>query len=141
MIFGTSAAGGSLTVKRNRRREIGAHSHCQVVGDAAAEAEAGDANLAVTIRTILQPDRRCKKVFLHLGAVDRAEQAAALLVVTRIAAHRSQSIGSKRIEALKSQPPPDVFDVRIQSAVLVNDENARQLCRSQPQKPDARIVL
>ena len=54
-----------------------------------------------------------------------------------IAAHRRQAVGRERHEVLERETARDVFDVRIESAVLVHDQDARQLgaCRRSPGAP------
>ncbi len=93
-----------------------------MIDDAAAEAEADDAEFAAAVGTRLQPSRRGIEIFPHLGAVDLTEQRRALLVVSGIAAHRSEPIGRQRHETVDRQPPRHVSDVRIETAVLVDDQ-------------------
>ena len=43
------------------------------------------------------------------------------------AAERRQEVGRQRNETLKRKPPRDVADVRVQAAILVDDDDGRQL--------------
>ena len=96
----------------------------------------GDAELAGAVGTGLQPHGRGVEVLGHLRAIDLAEQLAALLVVAGIAADRREAVRRERHEVLEREPPRDVLDVRVEAAVLVDDEDARQLVRGR-RWPDA----
>ena len=130
LILAASAALGCSAVERNRGGEIGAHPHRQLVDDAAAEAEADGAELAGAVRARFQPNRRGNEILGHLGAVDLAKSASALLVVAGIAADRGQPIGREGDEIGDRQAPRDVFDIGVEAAIFVDDQHHRQLCRS-----------
>ena len=67
------------------------------------------------------------EVLRHLWTVDVSECRGALLIVARIAADRGQPVGRKGDEVGDGEAARDVLDVRIEAAVLVNDEHRRQL--------------
>ncbi len=51
---------------------------------------------------------------------------ASIIIVARIAADRRQSVGRKRQETCNGSATRNVFDMRIQSTILVDDENTRK---------------
>ena len=63
-------------------------------------------------------------LLVHLG-----ERNAAPVVVTREAADRGQGIRGQSHEALQCKPASHVFDMRIQSAILMNHKDASDLRR------------
>ena len=71
--------------------------------------------------------RRGNEVLPDLGLVQLAEQFARLVFVTGISAEREQRIRRERHEVVEREPTGDVFDVRIEAAVLVDDQHRRQL--------------
>ncbi len=89
-----------------------------------------DAEAAGAVGPVLQPHRRGIQVLAHLHAIDLAEQLATLGVVARVAAHRREAVGRERHEALERDAARDVFDVRVEAAVLVNDEDRGQAVRA-----------
>ena len=76
----------------------------------------------------LQPLRGGDEILGHLRAIDLAEQLAALVVVARITADRRQRVRRKGDEVLQREPPRDVLGMRIETAILVDDENRGQFC-------------
>src|SRR3546814_9843058 len=58
--------------------------------------------------------------------VELAEQRARRVLVAGVAAEWEQRVGRERNESLQRQSPRDVFDVRIEAAVLVRDQHQRQ---------------
>src|SRR4029434_2296471 len=100
------------------------------VGNAAAEAEASDSELARAVGPRLQPHGRRIQVLAHLRAIDFAEQFSTLGVVAGIAADRRQPIRREGHEVLERETTSDVLDVRIEPAVFMDDEDAGQLSRS-----------
>ena len=52
---------------------------------------------------------------------------APLVIVPRVSAQRAQRVGGERQEPLDRQPPRDILDVRVQPAILVDDEDRREL--------------
>ena len=97
-----------------------------MVDDAAAEAEADRADPASAFGMCFQPVRRGEEIGPHLGIVDLAEHLPALLIVARVAAERRDSVGRERDIALDSEPARHVFDIGIEAAVLVHDQDGRQ---------------
>jgi hypothetical protein len=70
---------------------------------------------------------RRDEVLEHLRPVHLAELDGALLVVARVAADRGQPSGAKATKFATAKRARDVFDVRIQAAVLVDDEDRGSL--------------
>ena len=93
----------------------------------AAIAEADRAHPAGALGPRLEPPERGDHVLARLRLVERAEQLARLVLVAGIAAEREQRVGREGDEVLERQAAGDVLDVRVQPAVLVHDEHARQL--------------
>ena len=118
--------------------------HRQLVDDAAAEAEADGAELAGAVRARFQPHRGGEEIFPHLAAVDLAEQLRALLFVARIAADRGQPVRRESDEIGDRQPPRHIFDIGIEAAVFVDDQNAgsfRRVRRPHEIALDAAVAL
>jgi hypothetical protein len=67
------------------------------------------------------------EILRHLVAVAFRLHGAALVVVPRVASQRAQRVGGQGQEPLDRQPPRDVLDVRVQAAILVDDEDRREL--------------
>jgi len=88
LIFGTSAAG---VVRRRKEQPLRDQvpSAPQRIGDTSAIAETDYSKLSCAVRTPLQPLRGSDEIFGHLLPVHLGERGAALLVVPRVAAHRS----------------------------------------------------
>ena len=120
---------GRGAVERRSRRQIRSQQIRQVVGHAAAEAKAGRGDLSAAVRTRLQPPSRSDEILGPLGGIDLAEQLAALEVVARIAAHRRQRIRREGHEILQGKASRHVLGVRIEPAILVDDDDAGQLRR------------
>jgi hypothetical protein len=85
------------------------------------------ADFSVPVGPVLQPDRGGQHVFLHLCAVHFTELRLALIFIAGITTNGRETVGRERVEAFESEPSSDVFDVGIQTAILVNDQNAGQL--------------
>ena len=66
------------------------------------------------------------EILARLRLVELAEQRARVVFVARITAQREQRVRRKRDEVFQRQTTRDVFDMRIQAAVLVNDQHHRQ---------------
>ena len=96
---------------------------------AAAVAEAHDADLARALGPALQDGGGGDEVLAGLGLVELGERLARLVLVAGIAAERRQRIGRERHEVVQREAARDVLDVRIQAAVLVHHQHARQLAR------------
>ncbi len=63
------------------------------------------------------------------GLIELREQLARLVFAfARVAAERRQRVGRHRQEVVERQAPRDVFDVRIEAAVLVDHEHGRAAC-------------
>ena len=120
-------------VRRRRHRAIERNTRCQTrsqpdgkfVHNAAAETESDRAELAGAVRTRFQPVGRGDEIFKHFVAVHLLECGAAFLIVSGISANRRQAIGRERHIAFSAQTPRDIFNVGIQSAILVHHENGR----------------
>src|ERR1700678_1941861 len=128
--FGGIGGAWLKTVEGNRGVEARAHAHGQFVDDAAAKAEPDRAELAGRIGQGLQPCSRGGKIRLHFGAVDLLEQRRALFVVAGIAADRSEAVGREGDEIGDREAPRHVLDVWVQAAVLMHDQDDRQLLRA-----------
>ena len=105
----------------------GAEPNGQVIGDAAAEAESGGADLAGAVGARLQPVRRGNEILEHLLAIDLHEKQAAVVVVAGKAAEGGESVGREGHEVGHGEAARDVFDVGVQAAVFVDDDDAGQL--------------
>ena len=79
-------------------------------------------------RDLRNADRRVK-IFHHLLLVEAREKLPRLLLVARVAADGRQRVGCERDVTLHGEPPRDILDVWIEAAILVNDDDARQLAR------------
>ena len=137
MFFMSSAA-----ARRRRTARRPASSGTRVARKltiAAAVAEAHRADLAGAVRTRAQVVRRGDEVFARLGLIELREPVARLVFVARVAAERRQRIGRERHEVVERQAARDVFDVRVEAAVLVHHEDAGQLAggvgRAAPDTP------
>jgi hypothetical protein len=84
------------------------------------------AELAGAVRARLEPGRRGEEILLHLARVDLLEQRQPLLVVPGIAADRCQPVRGEGDEIGEGEPVRHVLDVRIEAAVLVDDEDGRE---------------
>ncbi len=73
---------------------------------------------------VAQIARTVHHVAGELLRVEIALQVAAIVVVAWIAANRRQAVRRQRQEAGDRRAARNVFDVRIESAVLVHDQNA-----------------
>src|SRR5690606_10280751 len=116
-------------IERHGSRQIFTEAHGQLVGHSAAVAEAGDADPAGTVRPRLQPECAGHDIFELLRIVDLAEQLPALVVIPRVTAYRRQHVGRECHEVGQRKPAGNVFGVRIEPAILVHDDDARQLGR------------
>src|SRR5690606_31486735 len=110
-------------IERNAGPEIG-HAHRELIDHAAAEAEADGADTAVALVRRLQPFDRGDEVLDEACAVELPEQLARAILIAGIAAERRQRIGRERDEPTERDAAGNVLDVRIQPAVLVNDDDA-----------------
>src|SRR5262249_54866421 len=114
-------------VEGHCRREVHTEANCQSIRDISPIAETGDAYLAGAEGMRLEPERRRNEILGQLPAVDRSEQLAAPVVVTGKAAHRCECVRRKRHEVGESQAARYVLDVRIESSIFMNYQDARQL--------------
>src|SRR5262249_28767387 len=95
-----------------------------------AEAKAGCGDFSGAVRTRFQPLRGGDEILGPLGGVELAKQLTALVVVAWIASEYRQRVRRKCHEILQGEAPCNVLRVRIQSTVLVDDDNAGQFrCR------------
>ena len=121
-------------VRRGRRGAVERHAGLQVaaelgrepVGHAAAPTEAGGAQAPVGQSVPLQETRAVDHVLIQRCRIDAPLQRAAVVVVAGVAAHRRQPVGGQRQEAGDRGAPRHVLDVRIEAAVLVNDQHGRE---------------
>jgi len=84
---------------------------------------------ASAVRTGFQPPRSGDEILGSFGAVELAEQQAALVVVARITADGRKRVRRKRHEVRQGKAPRNILRVRIQSPILVDDDNAGQFRR------------
>ena len=120
---------GGCAIERRRRFQIGAHLDRQRVGHPAAIAEAGGADPAAAVGPRLQPARRGQEILAPLGIVELGEHLSALVIVARISAQRRQRVRREGHEILQGKSPGNVLGVGVQAAILVDDDDARQLRR------------
>ena len=116
-----------------RRHQISAQAHGQLIHHPAAKTESHRAQFAGGIGTRFEPLGRRDEIFGHLLSVHRAKGGSAFLITAGIAADRSQSIGRKGDEIGEREATRYVLDIGIESAVLVNDEHDGQVfpfCRT-----------
>ena len=59
----------------------------------------------------------------------RTDDLARLVLVGGSAAERRQEVGRQRDEAFQRESPGDVADMRVEPAILVDDDDGRQLVR------------
>ena len=86
-------------------------------------------SLPVLSGRVLQPHGRGVQVLAPSSARSTLPNScAALVVVAGIAADRGEAVGRERHEVLEREPARDVFDVRVEPAVLVDDQDARAAC-------------
>ncbi|MOA16685.1 hypothetical protein D3C78_1369120 [compost metagenome] len=64
-----------------------------------------------------------EKVVHQLFRVDLGLKLAALVVIARITADRTQAVRGEGDEAGLGQPPGHIFDVRVEPAVFVHDHH------------------
>src|SRR5688572_26529689 len=94
---------------------------------AAAPTEAHGAELAGRIGASLHVVRRREHVSGSLRCVEFLELSPRGILIPRITAEGRERIWRECHEVLECDPPRDVFDVRIESAVFVNNEHGWQL--------------
>jgi hypothetical protein len=64
-----------------------------------------------------------REILRHLAAVKLLEQRQTLLVVTGIAAQGGERIWREGDEIGDRQPPRHIFDIRVEAAIFVDDED------------------
>src|SRR5262245_28421900 len=114
-------------VEGDSRVQLGSEPYRELVDDAATKAEADGSQFAVRFWTRFQPFGGRDEVFRHLRTVDVSECRGTLLIVSWIPSDRGQPVGRERHEVGDAETPRDIFDVRIEAPVLVNDEHRRNL--------------
>ncbi len=117
---------GLRAIERHRRsepRQLGR----QVVGDAAAVAEAHHADLAIAVGVLAQDAGRLDEVGARFDLVELGEQGACLVLVAGVAAQREQGIGREGDEIVERHAARNVFDVRVEAPVFVHHQHGRQL--------------
>ena len=98
----------------------------EVIDDAAAVAEAGDAEFAGRLRMRLDEARAVFQVGAQLCLIESRLQGAAIVVVARVTADREQAVRRQRQKALGGDAPRDVFDVGIQPPIFMHDQHGRE---------------
>ena len=66
------------------------------------------------------------QVFGAFRAIERAEEFHRRFFFTRVAAQRCQCVGGKGDVVFKREATGDIFDVRVESAVFMDDHDCRQ---------------
>ncbi len=114
------AQGGSVKEHRRIGRRVG---HGALQGHAAPVAESDAANAAIAILAGAQVTEPAD----HVGGDDcdvrATEPVSRCLLVDRRAAHVTEPVRGHRQVAGQRSAPGDVFDVRIQAPVLVDDQH------------------
>jgi hypothetical protein len=128
-------------VERHPGREVGAEPRRQHADHAAAIAEADRADLAGAVGPRANVIGAGDEVFAHLRLIQLGGQLARLLFVAGVAAKRRQRIGRNRHEVVEREAARNVFDVRVQAAVLVHHHDARELARGAGGTADIRLDL
>src|SRR6185369_6718649 len=82
------------------------------------------ADFAGAVGPRLEPTGRRMEILAHLLAVHRAEIRGAGLLTAGIAAHAGQTVGGECHEVGRAKTPGDIFDIRIQTAVLVDYQDS-----------------
>src|SRR5262249_6940876 len=127
------------------RGQVCSHADGQGVGDAAAKTEAHGADFPSAIVTGLQPPCRGLEILDHFVAIDLRKQFPGLVFIVWVAPHGGESIRRESDEILSPEPPGDVLDVWVQTAVLMHDQHPRQLatclCRTYQVAADVAIAL
>jgi len=80
----------------------------------------------------LQKGHGRHQVLGPLARIELREERRRLFVVAGVAAERRQRVGRERHVVRDGEPARHIFDVRIKSAVLVDDDDARQLAARVP---------
>src|SRR5678815_153863 len=96
---------------------IGPKRHGEEVRRAAAPAKTGDSKLTGRDRLTLEIARAVDHVGAQLCLIEARLKRAAIVVVTRIAADRRQSVRRKREEASDRCTARHILDVGIEPAV------------------------
>src|ERR1035437_7651101 len=126
--------GGRLcAVEWNGGGEIG-DARREEVRDSAPVAETDHADLPVAAGERLEISRRREEIVPGLRLIELGEEVAGLVFVVRVPAERRQRVRREGDEVVDRQTSRDIFDVRIEAAILVHDEYGGQLaggfCRS-----------
>ena len=133
-------------MKQQRRLDVGHRRRifwlCPIIGDtggeirridgklvhgATAPAEPNGADLAVAGFVAFQESHCGDTIGDRLRRVELAEHSACLLLVGRRSAERRQIVRGKRHEAFQRDPPCHILDVRVEAAVLVDDDHRSEL--------------
>ena len=67
------------------------------------------------------------KIFNHFIAITLTLQRSTIVVIARITTQRRQSIRCERYKAGNCQSPRDIFYIRIQTTIFVDNNNCGQL--------------
>ena len=108
----------------NAGLQIG-RQHRDAIDDAAAPAEADNADLAGGFHVLLQERHGGCDAARGVAGIERADHVAGLVLIGRRAAERREHIDRQAEEAFERDAARDVLDVRIETAVLVDDDDGR----------------
>ena len=114
-----------ITVERDGRIEVGQPGR-QRVRHATTVAKTHDAGFARGFRPILQNARSGYKIFPRFGLIQLGEQLTRLVFITRVPTQRCQGIRRKRYKIVQCQTSGNIFDVRVEPTVFMDDQYARQ---------------
>src|SRR4029077_15250829 len=88
-----------------------------------------DTNLAAGQRMTLQPLGTSDKILVQLRLVDLVKKLTAVVVVVWITSDGCQRVRCEGDEVLQCESACDVLGMRVEPAILVNDQNSRQFGR------------
>src|SRR5665213_4334719 len=110
---------------------------------AAAVAEPHDADLAVAAREVFEIVGGRQEIVPRLRLIELREQRNGFFFIARVSAQRVQRTRCERDEVVEREAPRDVLDVRVEPAVLVDDQHRRQLARHlrRPRHVGARFAV
>ena len=74
----------------------------------------------------LQEFDGCDEILIHCRTIALPLHDATFVVVAGVTAQRGQRVWCKRNETGDGKTPSDIFDIGIEAAVFVNDDDTRQ---------------
>ena len=92
--------------------------------DATAVAEADRADTSRAVGSRLQPVGGRHDILARFRLIELGEHLARPVFVARIPAEREERVGREGDEVVERQTARDVLDVRVETAVLVNDDDS-----------------